>query len=148
MLILCWVPRWWHCIVCLVCTVSQGPPLWRWRSPCLYFLVSRFEGGWGTAFCSESTSDDPPSPGSLFSFLNFEFMICELERGNIDYLGCMLGSAVVILFFVPHVCHVQKGRCWRSPWFLDFNFEIWGRVRNCFRSRKQFLRPPLPRVFI
>jgi len=50
----------------------------------------------------------PHSPGSLFGFLNFEIMVCELERGDADYLGCMLGSAVVILFFVPHVCSVEK----------------------------------------
>ena len=35
-------------------------------------------------------------------------MVCELERRDADYLGCLLGSAVVILFFVPHVCRVEK----------------------------------------
>ena len=35
-------------------------------------------------------------------------MVCELERGDVDYLGCMLGYAVVILIIVPHVCCVEN----------------------------------------
>ena len=51
-------------------------------------------------------------------------MICELERGNIDYLGCMLGSAVVILFFVPHVFRVEEDGADVLRDFFYFSFEI------------------------
>ena len=35
-------------------------------------------------------------------------MVCELERGDGDYLGFMLGATVVILFSIPHVSREEE----------------------------------------
>ena len=73
----------------------------------LQMVVSRFEGGLGTAFCSESSSCDPPSPGSLL-ILQVYFYFNVIWRGVAFYFDYVLGSAVVTLHCVPCVCRVPR----------------------------------------